>query len=148
MEAPTNVTGAPAPAAQDAAPVETVELYNEGPGTHLTSKGKFIPKMSMILPALEAKALQAYSYIKRADQIVKSVSSDVLSALQAEKVRLEGQVAELQKQLGSDGADLKVRITELEGLLKAEAEKVAEFVSAKAKDIKALQEKHDPANGQ
>ena len=142
MEAVTKPTGAPEAAAQAAAPVETVELYNEGPGTHLTSAGKFIPKMSLVLPKAEALRLQCYVYIKRADQIVKSVSSGALEALQSEKVKLVAEIAELKKQLDGGDEALKARITELEGLLKAEMDKVAEFIAAKAKDLKGLQEKH------
>lgn len=109
--------------------VELVEMYNQGQTPHVTSVGMLMPNNSVLVPALEASRLGAYSYIVPASKILKTSAGN--DKLKAENTQLNLQIEELNKQVEA-----------LQG-------KVTDFLGAsKLAELKGLQEKHAPAEAE
>ena len=113
---------------KDAKVEADVEVYNQGDTTHQTSKGPLRPNHALILPALEAKRMCAYSYIVTADKILKSAGVSAGNEL-----------------LKKENDQLKAQIKKLEGEVGSLQGKVEDFLNvSKMAELKELQEKHAP----
>lgn len=110
-----------------------VAIINQGPSPMDTEFGRLLPDHSIeVTESLAKKLTGAYKHIKYAKDIVPAAGAG--ADLKNENAALRAQVKDLGAKLEAAGED----VAALQGRLK-------EFLEAKGKDLKDLQEKHAEA---